>query len=117
MLRKDCNKKKDSSIEDKVFDLQKDYKEIIHRIETIEHVLFEAKDVLTVEEAALFLGLSKSFIYKMTHEGAIPFYKPNGKVCFFEKADLLEWMRSTKIPSQEQVAVSAQQKLQHLACK
>ena len=79
--------------------LQNQVQEQNHRLDALEHLLFEAKDVLTVEEAAMFLGLSKSFVYKMTHEGSLPFYKPNGKVCYFEKAALLDWMLSTKVAS------------------
>ena len=103
------------SLADMVSTLKKKVQEVEHRLEVAENLLFEAKDVLTVEEAAKFLGLSKSFVYKMTHEGSLPFYKPNGKVCYFEKAALLEWMRSTKVASQKEIEDTAQQKLQELA--
>lgn len=38
-----------------------------HRIEVLENTLSAAKEVLTLEEAALFMGISKSSLYKMTH--------------------------------------------------
>ena len=103
------------SLADIVSTLKKKVQEVEHRLAVAENLLFESKDVLTVEEAAKFLGLSKSFVYKMTHEGTLPFYKPNGKVCYFEKSVLLEWMRSTKVASQKQIEEAAQQKLQELA--
>ena len=103
------------SLADMVSTLKKKVQEVEHRLEVAENLLFETKEVLTVEEAAKFLGLSKSFVYKMTHEGSLPFYKPNGKVCYFEKAALLEWMRSTKVASQKEIEDTAQQKLQELA--
>lgn len=114
---KNYNNLGNADLSELVVNLQKQVQEQDHRIESLEHLLFEAKDVLTVEEAAMFLGLSKSFVYKMTHEGAIPFYKPNGKVCYFEKDALLEWMRSTKVASKKEIAEAAQQKLQELATK
>jgi len=114
---KNYNNLDNADLSEVVVNLQKHVQEQDHRIESLEHLLFEAKDVLTVEEAAMFLGLSKSFVYKMTHEGAIPFYKPNGKVCYFEKGALLEWMRSTKVASKKEIAEAAQQKLQELATK
>ena len=103
------------SLADMVSTLKKKVQEVEHRLAVAENLLFESKEVLTVEEAAKFLGLSKSFVYKMTHEGTLPFYKPNGKVCYFEKSVLLEWMRSTKVASQKQIEEAAQQKLQELA--
>ncbi len=103
------------SLADMVSTLKKKVQEVEHRLGVAENLLFESKEVLTVEEAAKFLGLSKSFVYKMTHEGTLPFYKPNGKVCYFEKSVLLEWMRSTKVASQKQIEEAAQHKLQELA--
>lgn len=38
-----------------------------HRIGIMENLLRDAKQVLTLEEAALFMGISKSSLYKMTH--------------------------------------------------
>ena len=37
-----------------------------HRIEVLENTLSAAKEVLTLEEAALFMGISKSSLYKMS---------------------------------------------------
>lgn len=42
-----------------------------HRIEVLENTLSAAKEVLTLEEAALFMGISKSSLYKMTHRGTL----------------------------------------------
>ncbi len=103
------------SLADMVSTLKKKVQEMEHRLNVAENLLYESKEVLTVEETAKFLGLSKSFVYKMTHEGTLPFYKPNGKVCYFERAALLDWMRSTKVASQKQIEDAAQQKLQELA--
>ena len=44
-----------------------------HRIEILENTLSAAKEVLTLEEAALFMGISKSSLYKMTHRHELPF--------------------------------------------
>ena len=52
------------------------------------------KKVLTVNEACEYLGYKKSYLYKLTSGGIIPFSKPNGKTIFIEKAKLEEWMLS-----------------------
>lgn len=61
-----------------------------------------AKEVLTFKEASALLGVSSSMLYKLTHKRAITFYKPNGKLIYFKRADLLNWMLSKKEESVEQ---------------
>lgn len=90
---------------------------IIKRITVLENILFTGKEVLTLEEAAIFMGISRSTLYKMTHTNALPFYRPNGKLIYFEKSVLLEWMRTNQVASKEQIEATAQQMLQQLAMK
>lgn len=86
-----------------------------HRIEVLENTLSAAKEVLTLEEAALFMGISKSSLYKMTHRHELPFFRPNGKLIYFEKSELLAWMRKNRAISQEEVNEHAHQVLQKMA--
>ena len=78
----------------KMVDAQKDavLRDIIG--EEVRKVLDEKKDLMKIDEAAEFLGLSKSYLYKKTMTGEIPFYRPLGKVMYFEKSALVEWIRS-----------------------
>lgn len=98
------------STDEKVEQLQK-------RVTDLENVLNVAKDVMNLEEAALFTGMSKSSLYKLTHRQVIPHYKPNGKLIYFEKTELLNWMRQNRISSSTEIGEKAQQKLQELANK
>lgn len=86
-----------------------------HRIEAMESLLREAKQVLTLEEASLFMGISKSCIYKMTHKHELPFYRPNGKLIFFEKAELLNWMRQNRNKSNAETQEVAVRHMNELA--
>ena len=86
-----------------------------HRIEVLENILNVAKEVLNLEEASLFLGISKSSLYKMTHKHELPFYRPNGKLIYFEKAELLKWMRQNRNMSEAEPKEAAAQKLNELA--
>ena len=85
-----------------------------NRIKVLEHLLFDAKDVLTLEEAALFLGISKSSLYKMTHKHELPFYRPNGKLIYFEKSELVKWMRQNRSMSEEEIKETAVQHISDL---
>ena len=62
-----------------------------------------AKEVLTFKEALALLGISASTLYKLTHQRAITFYKPNGKLIYCKRADLTNWMLQNK---QESIALS-----------
>lgn len=55
------------------------------------------KEVLTLAEAARYTGLKKSYLYKLTSERVIPHYKPNGKICFFRRAELEAWLTSNPV--------------------
>ena len=70
-------------------------------------VCFSAKEVLNLEEASAFLGIAKSILYKMTHTNQLPFFKPAGKLIFFEKKALLDWVRGAKSMSEEGVRAEA----------
>lgn len=59
------------------------------------------KEFLTVKEAARELGLSASTLYKMVLKKEIPFYKPNGKILYFKRRELMDWIEQSKVPSHE----------------
>ena len=86
-----------------------------NRIKVLEHLIFDAKDVLTLEEAAIFMGISKSSLYKMTHKHELPFYRPNGKLIYFEKSELVKWMRQNRSMSVEEIKETAVQHLSELS--
>lgn len=65
--------------------------------------LLAAKNVLTVEDAAILLGLSPSTIYRWTMSKIIPHYKPNGKLVFFNKKELEEWMMRNRVASEDEI--------------
>jgi excisionase family DNA binding protein len=50
--------------------------------------------VLTFEQACEYLGYKRSYMYKLTSAGILPFSKPNGKSIFFDREKLEAWMLS-----------------------
>jgi len=65
---------------------------IIAGMEKIESVLYCIKGTLNFKEAREYLGLSNSQLYKLTRNGDIPYYKPTGKLIYFNKQELDEWV-------------------------
>ena len=55
---------------------------------------FSNNRVLTFEQGCQYLGYAKSYVYKMTSAGILPYSKPNGKSIFFEREKLEAWMLS-----------------------
>jgi excisionase family DNA binding protein len=53
-----------------------------------------SKRVLSFDEGVQLLGIAKSTVYKMTSAGLIPFSKPNGKLIYFDREKLENWMLS-----------------------
>lgn len=86
-------------------------------LERVKNLVYSAKEVLNLEEAAMFLGISKSSLYKMTHNQVVPFYKPNNKMVYFEKSELLKWLRQNPVASQAQISEEAQLIRRNLAAK
>ena len=103
------------SLHAKEANLSKQVAEMQGRIDSLENILNQGKDVLTLEEAAKFMGIARSSLYKLTHEQLIPFFKPNGKMVFFEKADLVAWMKQNRVSSKKEIAAEADQVMQRLA--
>ena len=52
-------------------------------------------ELLTIDEAAKFVKLSKPTLYGLVHKKSIP-YNKKGKRLYFQKAELLDWIKSGK---------------------
>lgn len=54
------------------------------------------KKVLSIDEAAEYTGLKKSYLYILTSQDRIPCYRPFGKKIFFKREELEEFLTSDK---------------------
>lgn len=72
------------------------------------NLVYCTKAVLTATEAAAYLGVSLSCLYKWTMNRVIPHYKPNGKLCYFEREELEEWMLSNRVSTEQELETKAQ---------
>ena len=71
---------------------------ILSKLEAIErNTLLASKNVLTIDDAALLTGMSKSHIYKLTCSKQIPFYRPNGKLVYFDRQELEGWLKQNRV--------------------
>lgn len=65
------------------------------------------KPFLTVEELASYLGVKTSYIYKMTHNREIPYYKPGGKMVYFNREEIDEWVLSQRVATADEIRSEA----------
>jgi excisionase family DNA binding protein len=64
-------------------------------------------DTLTVEEAAAFLGISISTVYKLTHRKEVTYHQPGGKLIHFKRSDLEKYRNSRKRTSNNDLQEAA----------
>lgn len=74
---------------------------INERLKSIDETLYTTKDILNMKEVCQYLDISQSLLYKLTCSGEIPHFKPRGKMIFFEKKELIEWIKKSNLLSSE----------------
>ncbi len=56
-----------------------------------------SKPFLTLTEAAEFIGVSTSYLYKKTAAREIPFHRPDdAKLIYFDRTELTSWVLSNR---------------------
>ncbi|MEW6506160.1 MAG: helix-turn-helix domain-containing protein [Bacteroidota bacterium] len=80
-------KQKDSSLD------KSRSEQILQKLSTLEELIKKKNDKpLTFKEACSYLGYAPSYLYKLTYRKVIPHYKPTGKMIFFSKNEIDEWI-------------------------
>ncbi len=59
--------------------------------------------MLTVDDLALLAGVSKRTVYRLTGDHKIPYYKPNGKDIYFDRAEVESWLLKNRIATNEEL--------------
>lgn len=66
---------------------------VLDKLNKLEQLLTKKDDrPLSFKEACAYLGFAPSYLYKLTYRKVIPHYKPSGKMLFFSKCELDEWI-------------------------
>lgn len=72
-----------------------------------ENTIFCTKEVLTSDEAAKYMGISKSYLYKLTMRQEIPYFRPMGKMCYFNRIELEQWLQRNRIATSNEISQQA----------
>jgi len=89
--------------------------EILQKLKSIEGVLLMQdvlrKPILSLKEAALYLGISKSTLYKMTFDNKISHHKPSGKLIYFQRKDLNNYLLRNRVKSNDELESEIESRL------
>ena len=83
--------------------------DLIKELQELKYLtLLGAKQALTMTDAALFTGLSKSHLYKLVCAKKIPYYKSDGgKLTYFDKGELTAWQLQHRIQTTDELETAA----------
>lgn len=86
-------------------------KKIEERLNRMEQMMqaasLSSKETLTLEEAAIYTGRSRSNLHKLTSRGVIPHSKPSGKMIYFNRHLLDKWMLQNPIKTATEIEEKA----------
>lgn len=84
--------------------------EILNKIYDLEKLIIATTDkkAMTLEEVAIYTGLSKSYLYKLTSTGSIPHYKPRSKMLYFDRNEIDEWLLQNRQKLQSEIDQEAE---------
>ena len=61
------------------------------------------KTVLNLSEAAKYLDISESHLYKLTSSRQIPHFCPQGKKLYFRREELDQWLQRNRQSSSDEI--------------
>jgi len=81
--------------------------DVIQKIDILTNAVLSNKQTLSIEEAAIYTALSVSYLYKLTSTQQIPHFKPRGKIIYFDRLELDEWLRQNRVKTTDEIQAAA----------
>lgn len=85
----------------------------LEQIVASTHLQREQEELLTIEEAAQFLHVTKSTLYSMSARKELPAHK-RSKRLYFLRGELVEWVRAGRSSTKEHTELSVDEHLRKL---
>ena len=74
--------------------------ELEERLARIERMtLLASKEMLNVKDLSALTGFKESYIRRLVEEAKLPYYKPLGKMIFFDRNEIMSILKTNRIPS------------------
>lgn len=71
------------------------------------NIISTQKEVLTADEAAKYMGIKKSYLYKLTMRRQISYFRPMGKMCYFNRKDIEQWLQTNRVATDDELRQQA----------
>lgn len=81
---------------------------VIQIMTDVRNLLLLQKEVFTISEVCSYTGYERSYIYKLCSSRLIPHYKPGGKSLFFDKMEIIEWLKQNPVKTQTEINKQAE---------
>lgn len=73
----------------------------------VEVINIDQKAILTTDETARYMGISKAHLYTLTMKKLIPHYKPMGKVIYFLRSEVESWLQGNRVATLSEIESKA----------
>jgi excisionase family DNA binding protein len=80
--------------------------DLANKIELLASAVMTNKPVLNIPEASIYTGLAESYLYKLTSTQEIPHFKPRGKMIYFNRVELDNWLQQNRIKSNSEIQLA-----------
>lgn len=80
---------------------------LFERIGMLEENIYTTKNNFNFKEACMYLGISESLMYKLTCTLEIPHYKLRGRLLYFAKDELDNWLHKNRVETAEDIRQKA----------
>jgi len=71
--------------------------------EAVQEQTTAARGMMTIEEAAKYLHLSRPRVYSLAYTRELSYYRNPGRALWFDRNDLDEYLQRQRVPSETEV--------------
>lgn len=71
----------------------------------------DLSEILRIEDVAEITGYKVGYLYQLMHEGKLPYYTPTGKIAFFKRSEVYDFVFQHKHKADYEIAEEAAQRL------
>lgn len=87
-----------------------DTSQLLLELQEIKKILSLQKQILTLEEFCRYAGISKNQAYHLTSSRKIKFYRPFGKKIYFEKNEVIDFLKQNSAITESETTKKSNKK-------
>ena len=81
--------------------------EILHELLEIKQLLSQQKKMWSLDDFCAYTGISKAYAYHLTSTNKVKFYRPFGKMIYFDAEEVIEFLKKNPVESQKTLSAKA----------